>query len=184
MLQRRLRLRMTAPVGDQIGARNDPHGRELARRQRRNKQWRARLRSRCYSLASHPPLGSPDCEGAGERAFGRGQGFHQLQPRQRGAFRARVGAFEHVASQRAWTRSSTSYHVRPPHGWPHWCEEQLRPEISRFVLVICTATYLARVRATRFRPTRGAASIGKARSFTTTSTRKGQHAVHSDPVGR
>jgi hypothetical protein len=37
------------------------------------------------------------------------------------------------------------YHVRPPQGWPHWCEEQLRPEISSFVLVICTSTYRARV---------------------------------------
>ena len=37
------------------------------------------------------------------------------------------------------------YHVRPPQGWPHWCEEQLRPEASSFVLVICTPTYRARV---------------------------------------
>jgi hypothetical protein len=37
------------------------------------------------------------------------------------------------------------YHVRPPQGWPHWCEEQLRPEVSSFVLVICTPTYRARV---------------------------------------
>jgi TIR domain len=37
------------------------------------------------------------------------------------------------------------YHVRPPQGWPHWCEEQLRPEVSSFVLVICTETYRARV---------------------------------------
>jgi TIR domain len=37
------------------------------------------------------------------------------------------------------------YHVRPPQGWPHWCEEQLRPEISSFVLVICTPTYRARI---------------------------------------
>src|SRR5271166_2265677 len=37
------------------------------------------------------------------------------------------------------------YHVRPPQGWPHWCEEQLRPETSSFVLVVCTPTYRARV---------------------------------------
>ena len=37
------------------------------------------------------------------------------------------------------------YHVRPSQGWPHWCEEQLRPEVSSFVLVICTPTYRARV---------------------------------------
>ena len=38
------------------------------------------------------------------------------------------------------------YHVRPPHGWPQWCEEQLEPENSRFVPIICTQTYLARVK--------------------------------------
>jgi TIR domain len=37
------------------------------------------------------------------------------------------------------------YHIRPSQGWPHWCEEQLRPETSSFVLVICTPTYRARV---------------------------------------
>src|SRR5437762_9603371 len=37
------------------------------------------------------------------------------------------------------------YYVRPPNGWPHWCEQQLRPEISSFVLMICTETYLKRV---------------------------------------
>jgi tetratricopeptide (TPR) repeat protein len=37
------------------------------------------------------------------------------------------------------------FQVRPPHGWPHWCEEQLRPENSVFVLVICTETYRHRV---------------------------------------
>jgi len=37
------------------------------------------------------------------------------------------------------------YHVRPERGWPRWCEEQLRPENSAFVLVICTATYRQRV---------------------------------------
>jgi TIR domain len=37
------------------------------------------------------------------------------------------------------------YHERPPQGWPHWCDEQLRPETSSFVLIICTPTYRARV---------------------------------------
>src|SRR5258706_16308547 len=37
------------------------------------------------------------------------------------------------------------YHVRPEKGWPHWCEAQLRPESSDFVLMICTETYLRRV---------------------------------------
>jgi TolB-like protein/Tfp pilus assembly protein PilF len=35
--------------------------------------------------------------------------------------------------------------VRPPHGWPHWCEEQLRPENADFVLLICTPMYCDRV---------------------------------------
>lgn len=37
------------------------------------------------------------------------------------------------------------YHARPPQGWAQWCEEQLRPENSEFVLVICTDTYRKRV---------------------------------------
>ncbi|HVR39533.1 MAG TPA: TIR domain-containing protein, partial [Thermoanaerobaculia bacterium] len=37
------------------------------------------------------------------------------------------------------------YHVRPPQGWRQWCEEQLRPEVSSHVLMICTETYLRRV---------------------------------------
>jgi hypothetical protein len=37
------------------------------------------------------------------------------------------------------------YHTRPSRGWPRWCEEQLRPENTRFVLVICTDTYRQRV---------------------------------------
>jgi hypothetical protein len=37
------------------------------------------------------------------------------------------------------------YHLRPSRGWPRWCEEQLRPEKSAFVLVICTETYRRRV---------------------------------------
>jgi serine/threonine-protein kinase len=35
--------------------------------------------------------------------------------------------------------------VRPAHGWPHWCEEQLRPENADFVLLICTSMYCDRV---------------------------------------
>ncbi len=37
------------------------------------------------------------------------------------------------------------YHTRPTLGWPRWCEEKLRPDASRFVLMICTQTYLDRV---------------------------------------
>jgi TIR domain len=37
------------------------------------------------------------------------------------------------------------YHVRPPQGWPRWCEEQLRPENSRFVLLLCTEIYGKRI---------------------------------------
>ena len=33
------------------------------------------------------------------------------------------------------------YHVRPEHGWPHWCTEQLREENAEFVLLVCTETY-------------------------------------------
>lgn len=37
------------------------------------------------------------------------------------------------------------YHVRPPQGWPAWCEEQLRSENADYVLVICTGKYRDRV---------------------------------------
>jgi TIR domain len=37
------------------------------------------------------------------------------------------------------------YETRPPQGWPRWCEEQLRPENSDYVLVVCTETYLQRI---------------------------------------
>jgi hypothetical protein len=37
------------------------------------------------------------------------------------------------------------YETRPPQGWPRWCEEQLRPENSELVLVVCTETYLQRI---------------------------------------
>ena len=38
-----------------------------------------------------------------------------------------------------------SYHVRPPEGWPQWCEKQLRPENADFALMICTEAYCGRV---------------------------------------
>jgi TIR domain len=37
------------------------------------------------------------------------------------------------------------YEPRPPQGWPRWCEEQLRPENSELVLIVCTETYLKRI---------------------------------------
>ena len=37
------------------------------------------------------------------------------------------------------------YETRPPQGWPRWCEEQLRPENSEFIVVVCTETYLNRI---------------------------------------
>ncbi len=37
------------------------------------------------------------------------------------------------------------FEVRPIRGWPQWCEECLRPENTKFVLVICTLVYRDRV---------------------------------------
>jgi hypothetical protein len=37
------------------------------------------------------------------------------------------------------------YVTHPLHGWPQWCEEQLRPEKSRLVVLVCTQTYRDRV---------------------------------------
>jgi hypothetical protein len=37
------------------------------------------------------------------------------------------------------------YEVRPPQGWPQWCAQQLRPQSSKFVLMICTDIYRHRI---------------------------------------
>jgi hypothetical protein len=37
------------------------------------------------------------------------------------------------------------YEVRPSQGWPKWCEQQLHPENSKFVLMICTDIYRQRI---------------------------------------
>lgn len=39
------------------------------------------------------------------------------------------------------------YEVRPAQGWARWCEEQLRPDVSDFLLIVCTETYLSRIEA-------------------------------------
>ncbi len=36
------------------------------------------------------------------------------------------------------------YHVRPKEGWPRWCEKQLRPDVSRYVIAVCTQIYRQR----------------------------------------
>ncbi|MEQ9412112.1 MAG: toll/interleukin-1 receptor domain-containing protein [Fuerstiella sp.] len=38
------------------------------------------------------------------------------------------------------------YHTRPPQGWPRWCQQMLDPEVSGFVIVVCTQTYLDRMK--------------------------------------
>lgn len=37
------------------------------------------------------------------------------------------------------------YHPRPAQGWPKWCEENLHPKKSQFVLMVCTQVYLDRI---------------------------------------
>lgn len=37
------------------------------------------------------------------------------------------------------------YEDAPPYGWAQWCAEQLRPDVSDHVLMICNETYLRRV---------------------------------------
>ncbi len=36
------------------------------------------------------------------------------------------------------------YYVRPKEGWPRWCAQQLRPEVSRYVIAVCTEIYRQR----------------------------------------
>ncbi len=58
---------------------------------------------------------------------------------------ARVLTFSNKLRSHGVDAELDRYHVRPSQGWPQWCEEQLCPEVSRFVLVICTAVYRHRV---------------------------------------
>lgn len=59
--------------------------------------------------------------------------------------RERVLEFTNALRSHGINAEIDRYHVRPPKGWPNWCEEQLRPENSRYVLMICTETYLKRI---------------------------------------
>jgi hypothetical protein len=59
--------------------------------------------------------------------------------------RERVLAFANALRSHGVDAELDRYHVRPPKGWPRWCEEQLGPEVSRFILVICTPIYRERV---------------------------------------
>ncbi len=57
----------------------------------------------------------------------------------------RVLAFSNNLRELGVDAELDQYHTRPPHGWPQWCEEQLRPENSKFVLLVCTPNYRAGV---------------------------------------
>jgi hypothetical protein len=57
----------------------------------------------------------------------------------------RVLALANQLRQHGVDAELDQYETRPPQGWPRWCEEQLRPENSEHVLVVCTETYLKRI---------------------------------------
>jgi hypothetical protein len=57
----------------------------------------------------------------------------------------RVLALANQLRQHGVDAEIDQYETRPPQGWPRWCEEQLRPESSEHVLVVCTETYLKRI---------------------------------------
>jgi hypothetical protein len=57
----------------------------------------------------------------------------------------RVLALANQLRQHGVDAELDQYETRPPQGWPRWCEEQLRPENSEHVLVVCTETYLNRI---------------------------------------
>ncbi len=57
----------------------------------------------------------------------------------------RVLALANALIQKGLQVGLDQFETRPKRGWPHWCEEQLRPKNARFVLVICTPTYRKRV---------------------------------------
>ncbi|MGO9740879.1 MAG: SEFIR domain-containing protein [Roseiarcus sp.] len=57
----------------------------------------------------------------------------------------RVLALANALIQKGLQVGLDQFETRPKRGWAHWCEEQLRPNNARFVLVICTPTYRKRV---------------------------------------
>ena len=57
----------------------------------------------------------------------------------------RVLALANQLRQHGVDAELDQYVTRPPQGWPRWCEDQLSPESSEFVLLICTETYLKRI---------------------------------------
>jgi hypothetical protein len=57
----------------------------------------------------------------------------------------RVLALANQLRQHGVDAEIDQYETRPAQGWPRWCEEQLRPENSEHVLVVCTETYLQRI---------------------------------------
>ncbi len=56
-----------------------------------------------------------------------------------------VLAFSNKLREQGVDAELDQYLTRPSQGWPLWCEEQLRPENSRLVLLICTQKYRDRV---------------------------------------
>lgn len=57
----------------------------------------------------------------------------------------RVLEFANVLRSHGVNAEIDRYEVRPPKGWPHWCAEQLEPDRSAFVLMICTEIYKKRI---------------------------------------
>lgn len=57
----------------------------------------------------------------------------------------RVLALANQLRQHGVDAELDQYEIRPAQGWPRWCEEQLRPENSEHVLVVCTETYRERI---------------------------------------
>src|SRR5271156_460734 len=58
---------------------------------------------------------------------------------------ARVLELAHVLGDMGLHIELDQFETGPPQGWQHWCTERLRPDNARFVLMICTPTYRARV---------------------------------------
>jgi TIR domain len=58
---------------------------------------------------------------------------------------AKLLAFSNKLRELGVDAELDQYHTRPRQGWPLWCEECLRPENAKHVLMICTPTYRNRV---------------------------------------
>ncbi len=56
-----------------------------------------------------------------------------------------VLALAHALAKDGLDVELDQFHQNEPVDWPRWCEERLRPEISDYILMVCSAEYRRRI---------------------------------------